>query len=76
MANETHRFNSFLEKLHLSFFPAALRSMEEQTLKLAQKLARESSIISEEGSDFEELRDGNPLPLVKSKLEEKIKGFR
>merc|ERR1712183_128633 len=45
--------------------------MEEKTLKLAQKLAKEVSIEE----DKEEARDGNPLPL-KTKLEEKIKGFR
>ena len=45
--------------------------MEEKTLKLAQKLAKEVTIED----DKEEARDGNPLPL-KTKLEEKIKGFR
>lgn len=49
--------------------------MEEHTLKLAQKLAREASI--EEDAN-EEARDGNPMPLksMAAKLEEKVKGFR
>lgn len=45
--------------------------MEEQTLKLAQTLAREASLTEE----HDEEKDGNPLPL-RSKLEDKIKGFR
>lgn len=50
--------------------------MEEHTLKLAQKLAREASI--EEDNSNEEARDGNPMPLksMAAKLEEKVKGFR
>ena len=69
MANETVIRRKFQE---LSLFSAAIRnSMEEKTLKLAQKLAKEVTIED----DKEEARDGNPLPL-KTKLEEKIKGFR
>merc|ERR1712018_200305 len=69
MANETVVRRKFQE---LSLFSAAIRnSMEEKTLKLAQKLAKEVTIED----DKEEARDGNPLPL-KTKLEEKIKGFR
>ena len=66
MANETVLRRKFQE---LSLFSAAIRnSMEEKTLKLAQKLAKEVTIED----DKEEARDGNPLPL-KTKLEEKIK---
>ena len=69
MANETVLRRKFQE---LSLFSAAIRnSMEEKTLKLAQKLAKEVTIED----DKEEARDGTPLPL-KTKLEEKIKGFR
>ena len=70
MANETVVRRKFQELS--SLFSAAIRnSMEEKTLKLAQKLAKEVTIED----DKEEARDGNPLPL-KTKLEEKIKGFR
>ena len=56
--------------------------MEEHTLKLAQKLAREASLTETSDQDSEsiitEARDGNPMPLksMTAKLEEKVKGFR
>lgn len=51
--------------------------MEEHTLKLAQKLAREAS-IEEDSESLQEARDGNPMPLksMAAKIEEKVKGFR
>ena len=61
------------------FLHGFLGSMEEQTLKLAQKLARETSIEENNAeSDSSEARDGNPMPLksMAAKLEEKVKGFR
>jgi len=52
--------------------------MEEQTLALAQKLARQATIEENNDSDSSETRDGNPMPLksMAAKLEEKVKGFR
>ena len=61
------------------FLHGFLGSMEEQTLKLAQKLARETSIEENNAdSDSSEARDGHPMPLksMAAKLEEKVKGFR
>merc|ERR1719322_2087166 len=57
---------------------ALLGSMEEQTLALAQKLARQATIEENNDSDSSETRDGNPMPLksMAAKLEEKVKGFR
>ena len=61
----------------------AALSMEEHTLKLAQKIAREISIqetqTTDEESNIAEARDAaGPMPLksMAAKLEEKVKGFR
>ena len=56
--------------------------MEESTLALAQKLARQGLQDNAESggeSGNDEVFDGNPSPLKKthaSKLEQKLKGFR
>ena len=58
--------------------------MEESTLALAQKLARQGlqdNAAAESGGESgnDEVFDGNPSPLKKthaSKLEQKLKGFR
>ena len=57
---------------------ALLGSMEEHTLQLAQKLARQATLEENNDSDSSEARDGNPMPLksMAAKLEEKVKGFR
>ena len=74
MANEKkHRKIYLLERLRLSNFAAVInkRGMDEQTLQLAQKLAREATI------EEDEFRDGHPNPLpMRAKLEDKVKGFR
>lgn len=63
-----------------STFCSTFKRMEEHTLKLAQKLAKEAVITEdEENSALSEARDGHPTPLrsnAASKLEEKVKGFR
>jgi len=61
-----------------SHFCSTFKRMEEHTLKLAQKLAKEA-VLTDEEETTSEARDGNPLPLrsnAASKLEEKVKGFR
>ena len=74
MANEKrHRKIYLLERLRLSNFAAVInkRGMDEQTLQLAQKLAREATLEEDES------RDGHPNPLpLRAKLEDKVKGFR
>ena len=61
----------------------AQENMEESTLALAQKLARQGlqDNAAESGGESgnDEVFDGNPSPLKKthaSKLEQKLKGFR
>ena len=52
--------------------------MDEQTLKLAQKLAQESICEQTHDQEAAEASDGHPKPLktFTTKLEEKVKGFR
>ena len=66
-----------------AFVSTVQEKMEESTLALAQKLARQGlqDNAAESGGESgnDEVFDGNPSPLKKthaSKLEQKLKGFR
>ena len=65
-----------------AFVSTVRENMEESTLALAQKLARQGLQDNAESggeSGNDEVFDGNPSPLKKthaSKLEQKLKGFR